>query len=46
MNDNPYYRELVDFRQTLQDWFCGLTLAADENEAFTRNHWVAPEVSV
>ena len=37
MNDNPYYRELVDFRQTLQDWFCGLTPAANENETVLAN---------
>ena len=31
MSDNPYYRELVDFRQTLQNWVTGLTPAAGEN---------------
>ena len=46
MSDNPYYRELVDFRQTLQDWFTGLTPAADEDETFRRILQTAPDDGV
>lgn len=46
MSDNPYYRELVDFRQTLQDWFSGLTPAANEVETFTRILKTAPDDGV
>jgi hypothetical protein len=46
MSDNPYYRELVDFRQTLQDWVTGATPAADEDKTFTRILGAAPNDGV
>lgn len=43
MSDNPYYRELVDFRQILQDWLNGSTPAEDEDKTFARLLTVVPE---
>ncbi len=43
MSDNPYYRELVDFRQTLQDWVTGLTPASEKDAVSTRLLGVLPE---
>jgi len=45
MSDNPYYRELVDFRQIMEDWLNGSTAAEDEERIFARLLAVVPEVS-
>lgn len=43
MSDNPYYRELVDFRQTFQDWLNGTTPATEADAVSSRLLGVVPE---
>lgn len=43
MSDNPYYRELVDFGQTVQDWLNGTTPATEADAVSSRVLRVIPE---
>jgi hypothetical protein len=43
MNDNPYYRELVDFRQAFQDWLSGSTPESEGEKTFGRLMAVVPD---
>jgi hypothetical protein len=43
MSDNPYYRELIDFRQTLQGWLTGTIPATEKDAISARLLGVIPE---
>ena len=43
MKNNAYYRELVDFRQTFQDWLNGSTPVSEGEKTFERLMAVVPD---